>query len=76
MIRRLDALPADRSARAPVRLALGVSLVAIAFAAASPAFHANPLLGRLLTKATGAFGALGRQLPVSLGHVANAMRRR
>jgi hypothetical protein len=37
----------DRSGKAPVKLVLGTSAIAICCAMASPAFKANPLFGRM-----------------------------
>ncbi|MFC0303583.1 hypothetical protein [Rhizorhabdus histidinilytica] len=56
----------DKSGRAPYKLALGGCLVAFAAATSSPAFEANPLLGKAVHE-------LRRQLPTTLDTVRKAM---
>nr|WP_047166579.1 hypothetical protein [Sphingomonas sp. Y57] len=56
----------DQGGRAPYKLAFGISLVAFAAATSSPAFEANPLIGKAVHE-------LRRQLPDTLDTVRQAM---
>lgn len=56
----------DESGRAPYKLVFGSCLVAFAAAMSSPAFQANPLLGRTVHE-------LREQLPTTLDTIRKAM---
>ena len=56
----------DESGRAPYKLVFGSCLVAFAAAMSSPAFQANPLLGKTVTE-------LRQQLPTTLDTIRKAM---
>lgn len=63
---RLRTLPGQKGGKAALKLVLGSCLLATAFAISSPAFQANPLLGKTVDE-------IREHLPATFDKITEAM---
>jgi hypothetical protein len=71
MRHRFGRLLRNADGKAPVKLVLSATLLAMSFAMASPAFRTNPILARVMGAAG---GDMEKILPQSLEKVTEALR--
>ena len=57
----------DESGRAPLKIVFGSCLLALALAISSPAFEANPLIGKTVHE-------IAKRLPATLATITDALR--
>ena len=65
-LERLRSLPGHEGGKAALKLVFGSCLLAVAFATSSPAFQANPLLGKTVSE-------IRQHLPATFERITEAM---